>query len=169
VPNPKTLKECLCCHIHCAHHWPRLAAMVTSSFAVSNRYSRYPRPVVVPVPSFSHFPAGRSIEQIPVSTCAVWRGNRGSSRTLACTHLIERDVQALHRTTRWRHGWVMVQPRRLSRCRTQACMPGGAHHWGHPPGVCIVSVCILGGILQGSVLCLYHLRACARMCVNMCV
>ena len=22
-----TLKECLCCHIYCAHHWPRLAAI----------------------------------------------------------------------------------------------------------------------------------------------
>jgi len=39
----QTLKECLCCHIYCAHHWPRLAAIVTASCAVSNRESRYPQ------------------------------------------------------------------------------------------------------------------------------
>jgi len=32
-----------CCHISWARYWPRLAAMVTASCAVSNRESRYPR------------------------------------------------------------------------------------------------------------------------------
>jgi len=41
----QTLKECLSCHMYCAQLWPRVAAIVTVSCAVSNRESQY-TPVV---------------------------------------------------------------------------------------------------------------------------
>ena len=38
----QTLKECLCCHIYCAHCCSPMFGTVTVSRAVSNRESRYP-------------------------------------------------------------------------------------------------------------------------------
>jgi len=43
-------KYFFCCHIYCAHPWPRLAAIGTASCAVSNRVSWYPRWRVLGLP-----------------------------------------------------------------------------------------------------------------------
>jgi len=127
--------------------WPRwLHPLLQSLIGIPGTLvplsSRYPRSVIF-----------LQVVRLSRSLCQLVRfgGETGGARGLSLApNLIERDVQALHRTTaRWRHGWVMVQPRRLSRCRTQACMPGGAHHWGHPPGVCMCLCASLGASSRG--------------------
>jgi len=52
----QTLKECFSCHIYCAQLCTHLRAIFTSSFAVSNRESQYPRCTLLPHPTAHALP-----------------------------------------------------------------------------------------------------------------
>jgi len=89
----QTIKEC--CHIYCAHHWPRLAAIGIAPCAVSNRQSRYPRTstgtrpdyLVNRVPQELRGSPGEKTAQKSRNSCAV------NGRSCGCIGTVDSELK----------------------------------------------------------------------------
>jgi len=101
------LKECFYCRIYCAHLWPRVAAIVTASCAVSNREFPVPSTGGMPQSCMSRKEACHLVLQCVAVCCSVLQCVAVCCSVLQCVAIrifCRKEACHLHECHTWKRG-----------------------------------------------------------------